>query len=187
MKIAMPKAETQALKNIIDNAGIILEYGSGGSTIYGGKSRAKTIISTENDKEFLDKVIAEYDNSGPRLIPVHVYVGETKMWGYPINKDFQHKWPEYPVTPWYVAKKNNLDPDTIIIDGRFRVACFLYSIGHAKSGTTIFWDDYINRDSYHVIENICKPQKTFGRAAVFVKDHEEFDQQMFDKYCQDMR
>jgi hypothetical protein len=187
MKIAMPVDETKALKNMIDEASIILEYGSGGSTIYGGKSNAKAIISTENDKKFLDKVVAEYNKDGPLLVPIHVYVGETKMWGYPINKDYQHRWPEYPVAPWNMAKEKGIDPDTIIIDGRFRVACFLYSIGHAKPGTIIFWDDYVNRGSYHAVEDICKPRKTIGRAAVFIKEDETFHQDMFDKYCNDMR
>ena len=187
MKISMPPVETTALKNIIDNAKIILEYGSGGSTIYGGKSNAQAIITTENDRDFLHSVIEQYDRGGPPLIPVHVYVGETKMWGYPINQDFKHKWPEYPVAPWKVAKEKELNPDTIIIDGRFRVACFLYSIGHAKPRTIIFWDDYVNRESYHVVETICKPKQIYGRAAVFVKENETFNQNMFDKYCQDMR
>lgn len=187
MKISMPPLETQGLKNIIDDANIILEYGSGGSTIYAGKSKAQAIISTENDKDFLDKVIAEYNKGGPLLVPVHVYVGETKMWGYPINKDYQHKWPEYPVAPWNMAKEKGLEPDTIIIDGRFRVACFLYSVGHARPGTIIFWDDYVNRESYHVVENICKPHKTFGRAAVFIKNSETFNEKMFNQYCKDFR
>lgn len=187
MKISMPTLETYIFKQIIDNSDYILEYGSGGSTIYTGDSDAKAIITVENDKEFLNKVISEYNHEGPKLFPVHVYVGETKMWGYPINKDFEHKWPDYPVAPWKVAKENDISPDTIIIDGRFRVACFLYSIGHAEKGTTIFWDDYVNRDSYHVVEEICKPIKTYGRAAIFEKKSETFHREMFDTYCHDMR
>ena len=183
----MPPTETAALKKVIDNAKIILEYGSGGSTIYGGKSNAEAIITTENDRNFLHSVIEEYDKNGPTLIPVYVYVGETKMWGYPINQDFKHMWSEYPVAPWKMAREKRLNPDTIIIDGRFRVACFLYSIGHSKPGTTIFWDDYVNRKSYHVVEEICKPQKIHGRAAVFIKNNETFNQDMFDKYYNDMR
>ena len=183
----MPPAETRALKNLIDDAKIIIEYGSGGSTIYAGKSNAQAIITTENDKEFLRSVVDQYDKDGPTLIPIHVYVGETKMWGYPVNQDFKHLWPKYPVAPWKVAREKDLDPDTIIIDGRFRVACFLYSIGHSKPGTIIFWDDYVNRESYHIIEDICKPRKIYGRAAVFIKEHEDFHQDMFDNYCQDMR
>jgi hypothetical protein len=187
MKISMPPQETKALKNMIDEANIILEYGSGGSTIYAGKSNAQAIISTENDRDFLNKVVEEYDKTGPTLFPVHVYVGETKMWGYPIDKKFQDGWSEYPIAPWKIAIENELDPDTIIIDGRFRVACFLYSIGYAKPGTIIFWDDYVNRESYHDIESICRPRKIIGRAAIFIKEHEEFHQDMFDKYCNDMR
>ena len=183
----MPVEETARLKNIIDHSDVILEYGSGGSTIYAGQSNVKCVITTENDQEFLNKVISNYPNSGPKLIPNYVYVGETGMWGYPINKDHADKWHRYPIAPWEAAKENNLSPDTVIIDGRFRVACFLYSLGHAERDTTIFWDDYVNRESYHVVEEIIKPLAIYGRAAVFEKKSETFHKEMFDFYCQDMR
>jgi hypothetical protein len=187
MKISMPPVETEALKEIIDSAENIIEYGSGGSTLYAGKSKAKTIITTENDKNFLDKVISKYPKDGPKLFPVYSYTGLTGMWGYPLNDAEKHLWKNYPMSPWKIAKEYDISPDTIIIDGRFRVASFLYSIGHAKSETAIFWDDYLNRKYYHVVEDICKPVAVFGRSALFVKNNESFDQEMFDKYCSDMR
>ena len=183
----MPVEETARLKNIIDNSSGILEYGSGGSTIYAGQSIADFIITTENDQEFLNDVIAHYPKGGPKLIANYVYVGETGLWGYPLNRDHIDKWHRYPVVPWEAAEENNLSPDTVIIDGRFRVACFLYSIGHAQRDTVIFWDDYVNRESYHVVEEIVKPVATYGRAAVFEKKSEKFHKEMFDFYCQDMR
>lgn len=190
MKIAMPPQETEELKKIIDTSSNILEYGSGGSTIYAALSDADNIISVENDREFLDKVILEYEAIElfkPNLFPIHSYIGPTKMWGYPIDDSHKHLWKNYPVSGWNIAREYSIDPDTIIIDGRFRVACFLYSIGHCKKDAVIFWDDYVNRESYHVIEKICKPRHIYGRAAVFIKNDEVFDQEMFDKYCNDMR
>lgn len=189
MKIAMPPEEAAALKRYIKSAKGILEYGSGGSTVYGSKSNADFIVTVDNDKEFLDKVRESYGNTptSPELITVHSYIGPSKLWGYPVDKSHQHLWKNYPQDIWNKAKELNLSPDTIIIDGRFRVACFLYSISQAEDGTIIFWDDYVNRDSYHIVETILRPQITIGRAAVFVVKNQELDQELFDKYCNDVR
>lgn len=190
MKISMPPQETEKLKKIIDSSSNILEYGSGGSTIYASMSDADNIISVENDKKFLDKVIEEYNKIElfkPNLIPIHSYIGPSGMWGYPLDDSHKHLWKNYPTSGWKISKELDINPDTIIIDGRFRVACFLYSIGHCSKDTVIFWDDYTNRESYHVIEKICKPKEIHGRAAIFIKENETFDEEMFDKYCNDMR
>jgi hypothetical protein len=187
MKISMPPEETKRLKEIIENSKNILEYGSGGSTFYASKCDLEHIITTENDKEFLKMVMEKCQNSIPDIIPVYVYVGETVMWGYPINKKFKDSWKRYPISPWEKAKERGIIPDTVIIDGRFRVASFIYSINNSEPGTIIFWDDYVNRKSYHVVESICKPNEVVGRAAIFIKENQKIDQDLLDKYYEDMR
>ena len=57
--------------------------------------------------------------------------------------------------------------DVILIDGRFRVACFLYCLLKSKEGSFIFFDDYINRSYYHVVEDIIPAFDLCGRQAVF--------------------
>lgn len=190
MKIAMPEQETNALKELIDSSTNILEYGSGGSTIYASNSKAKCILSVDNDNEWIEKIIKEYENIDypkPKLITVHSYIGPSGLWGYPKDKSHQEQWKYYPIDVWDEANIVGISPDTIIIDGRFRVACFLYSIASAKPGTKIFWDDYVNRESYHVVENILKPEKTVGRAAIFTVGKHELNEEMFNKYCNDVR
>ena len=59
-------------------------------------------------------------------------------------------------------------PDTVLIDGRFRVCCFLTAIKYANENTKIIFDDYNNRPYYHVIEKFIKKEQTCGRQALFI-------------------
>jgi hypothetical protein len=58
-------------------------------------------------------------------------------------------------------------PDVVLIDGRFRVSCFLTSILRAQPGTAIIFDDYVSREFYHVVERLISPSYHDGRQAIF--------------------
>ena len=47
------------------------------------------------------------------------------------------------------------------------MACFLYSIASADPGSAIFFDDYKDREHYHVVEEFLKPNRFCGRQAIF--------------------
>jgi len=70
--------------------------------------------------------------------------------------------------PWSEIIKCNQFPNVILIDGRFRVACFLASLLLAKPGTIILFDDYVNRPHYHVVEKHLSLSKAAGRMVEFV-------------------
>ena len=59
-------------------------------------------------------------------------------------------------------------PDTVLIDGRFRVCCFLTSLKYANENTKIIFDDYNNRPYYHVVEKFIKKEQTCGRQTLFI-------------------
>jgi hypothetical protein len=63
--------------------------------------------------------------------------------------------------------QEKISPDLVLIDGRFRVFCFLTSVKFAPVGTKILFDDYINRPFYHVVEEFCERIDTCGRQALF--------------------
>ena len=69
----------------------------------------------------------------------------------PTSKNI-NKWKSYVQAPWKVIY--NQTPDLIFIDGRFRVACALYSIIMMRDypKTKILIDDYLNRPEYKIIE-----------------------------------
>ena len=100
-----------------------------------------------------------------RLIKHYVDIGKIGSWGYPVNLLDREKFHQYWKTPWSKNEKYDL----IVIDGRFRVQCFLYSLINANEGTIILFDDYCERPYYHVVEEIIKPEADDGRMSKFVK------------------
>ena len=56
----------------------------------------------------------------------------------------------------------------MLIDGRFRVCCFLTSLKFAKEGTKIIFDDYTTRRHYHIVEEHVSRAETCGRQCLFI-------------------
>ncbi|MAS05532.1 MAG: hypothetical protein CL534_12740 [Ahrensia sp.] len=146
-----------------------LEYGCGGSTVHAiQKARIPSIISVESDKEWRQKVLDSVQLQSPDQLRLeHCDIGPVGAWGVPIDQSHIRNYWRYSCLPWQIARNHNLSPDFVMIDGRFRVASFLYSLISCKDGTTILFDDYYDRPSYHTVEQFCEPPQKVGRAAVF--------------------
>jgi hypothetical protein len=140
-------------------AGSYLEFGSGGSSI--AAARAGTpMISVESDRVYLDSVRAKLRACGchapRRQTLIHADIGFTGPWGAPVwhkrTSARLARWRRYPFAPWnkFAALPA---PHLILIDGRFRVACALLAIKFlSRRNGIILFDDYEDRDHYHVIE-----------------------------------
>ena len=59
-------------------------------------------------------------------------------------------------------------PKLVLVDGRFRVCCFLTNLKFAEEGTKILFDDYTNRPHYHFVEKYVSRFKECGRQCMFV-------------------
>ena len=149
------------------NSNCYLEYGSGGSTLRAHNLGAKHIISVDSSKDWT-QAIKKSLNGSTNADLLYCNIGTIGNWGKPVNDDGIKNYHNYMVTPWKVANSKNLDVDLIMIDGRFRVACFLYSLLCAKPGAIILFDDYTLRPRYHVVEEFCPKIKSYGRLAEFV-------------------
>ena len=55
-----------------------------------------------------------------------------------------------------------------MIDGRFRVCCFLTSLKFADPGTIIIFDDYSKRPYYHYVEKYVSSFKSYGNQSLFI-------------------
>jgi hypothetical protein len=66
-----------------------------------------------------------------------------------------------------MARHRSLAPDTVLIDGRLRVAFFLYSLVSARVGTGILFDDHLDRPQYFVVEKFCSLESRHGRMGSF--------------------
>jgi len=146
-----------------------LEYGSGGSTVYAAKiAKIPNVISVESDKSWSEKVKASAYSPPGRLHIEHCDIGEVGEWGTPKNRDKIENFWRYVVSPWHSAKYNHLVPDTILVDGRFRVAAFLFTLVAARAGSVILFDDYFDRPHYFIVEQFCPVEEKHGRMAVFL-------------------
>ena len=165
----MPPISLARLEELLISCESYLEYGCGGSTVLAAKLKVKNLIYCDTSRVWLDsveKIINIYTNTNS--YPVFINLGEVVAWGRPKDQSKTVIWKNYCYQPWIVAKSNNINPQLILIDGRFRVACFLASLLFGNSGAIILFDDYCNRENYHIVERIIKPNKTFDRMAEFI-------------------
>jgi len=138
------------------------EYGVGLSTFKVRNESEATIIAVDTNIDYLN----EWRNSiNPKDtdILIHCDIGDIIDWGYPINYKRRNSFIDYFESIW----TQELKPDFVLIDGRFRVACFLTSVVLGNPGTMILFDDY-DREYYHVVEEIIKPFEVTLTQALFI-------------------
>lgn len=148
------------------------EYGSGESTIWVGKNTSAEIHSVDTSRDWIFYVEGEVGKD--RALLEYIDCGQLKNWGYPKNYEKRHNFCSYAESIW----KRDSSPELVLVDGRFRVFCFLTSIIYASSGTKIIFDDYVHRPHYHVVEELIKPTRICGRQALFTvpsKNEIDFD------------
>lgn len=137
------------------------EYGCGQSTIY-AINKGKSVISAETDKQWVELInsqLSVIDNHSAFIN--HIDLGPTGRWGSPLGYSKRYMFRTY--TQFYLDK----NIDLLLIDGRFRVACFLQLYTQYENAISIIIDDYPSREYYHIIEDVVKPEEINRRQALF--------------------
>lgn len=151
------------------------EYGCGLSTQWVSANTNCFIFSVDTSLSWLERAHKSISNDKQdRALLHHVNLGKVVEWGYPEDYRHAHKFHEYTDWIWQQEKK----PDTVLIDGRFRVCCFLTSLKYAEEGTRLLFDDYIDRPYYHMVEKYVSRAEVCGRQCLFVvpgKDQIDLD------------
>ncbi|MDZ4395964.1 hypothetical protein, partial [Cypionkella sp.] len=165
--LTLPADEEAAVRQHYGRARVILEYGSGGSTVIAAELPGKRIFSVESDVKWLAGMQSYFDTNktASPVVMHHGKVGRTKAWGFPQSEEHFRKWPRYPLSVWDLPEF--VHPNVVLIDGRFRAACFLSVLFKITQPTTVLWDDYIDRPAYHEVEALAKPVEMIGRMARF--------------------
>lgn len=145
-----------------EECNIYAEYGCGLSTIYSVNLMNKKTLSVDTDQSWVEKIFKNTNNKSLLNIK-HVDLGSTGNWGMPQNYSKRDNINLYLESLWKYTEK----PDFILIDGRFRVASFLTSLKFASKDTIICFDDYVDREIYHVVEEFEKPFTKDKRQAYF--------------------
>ena len=165
--LTMPPEEAAAVSAACAAARVILEYGAGGSTVLAAGMTGKTIVSVESDKAWVAR-LRDWFAEHPPVSPVtlhHADIGPTRDWGYPKTLRQHMKWAGYPIGVW--DEPGFVAPDLVLIDGRFRLACFLTVLLRTTQPVTVLWDDYEDRPHYHRVEELVRPVAKAGRLARF--------------------
>ena len=160
----------RAFRSLVEKSASYLEYGCGGSTVLAANSGVEMIFSVETDGAWAAKVRLALADKKVDLNLTHCDVGKVGAWGRPIDSSEFKNYHRYAIVPWEAAQRGKSVPDLVLVDGRFRVASFLYSLLRAEPGTTILFDDYAERKHYHIVEDFCAMSNLEGRMAVFTAD-----------------
>lgn len=167
-------AASEAFKCLLANANFYVEYGSGGSTYLAAKL-GKKFESYEVSPDFASlvqkKIQSSLEPSCYKSVVKVIYCGPTRSWGVPfpwiINRFLYAKEMKSYSDPHWLNSGGN--PDLILIDGRFRVACALKGVLalSEKDGWCMVVDDYADRKEYHVISQFVSLDKLVGTTAFF--------------------
>jgi hypothetical protein len=140
------------------------EYGCGASTVWVAHHTNARIMAVNSSAEWIAKVALETEIFREKLCIEEVDLGEIAAWGYPTTYRHRTRFRDYAASPW----RHEVKPDLVLIDGRFRVACFLHSLPNAEPGTRLIFDDYNNRPHYHLVEEFCPAEERVCRQALFL-------------------
>lgn len=148
----------------VSSAKVYVEYGCGGSTILAFNESKAKIISVESDPAWAEAVINEAGKDEKRIEVCLIDLGIVKKWGYPISRRVDGL--KYAAAPW--SKTDSAD--LVLIDGRYRVACFLKTILSCNPGACIVFDDFYPEENrnYSGVNKVLMPIGKAGRSAIFM-------------------
>lgn len=168
--ICMTTSEINFFIKAISSSKKYLEFGAGGSTCLTLLNSDAKIYSVENDPQWINKMknweIIKHLGDSSRLSLEYINIGNVGKWGIPTT-NYNKSFPNY--SNGIFNKIDGKTIDTVLVDGRFRVACILSTILNCKSDVDIIVHDFWNRPKYHLVLNfldvidsvdtICKLRK----------------------------
>ncbi|MGR3320597.1 MAG: hypothetical protein ACU0DK_01555 [Pseudooceanicola sp.] len=166
-ELTFPETEGRLVRAEYERAGVILEYGSGGSTVMAAEMPGKLVTSVESDKAWARMMRGWFEENPPAspVEIVHHDIGPTKEWGQPRTHKGWKKYPGYPLKVW--DAKDFRQPDVVLVDGRFRVGCALATAFRTAKPVVLLIDDYADRERYHEVEEFIGRPGMTGRLARF--------------------
>ena len=155
------------LRGQYEKADVILEYGSGGSTVMASEMKGKTIYSIESSRVWTKMMKAWFEQDQPVSMPEmrHVNIGKTGKWGTPVDGSAFQRYHLYPLAIWDEPEFKH--PDVVLVDGRFRVACAFATMLRAEKPVTLLFDDYMGRKGYHSLEDFVERKDNVANMARF--------------------
>lgn len=157
------------LRTLLADADCYLEYGVGGSTLLAAEVGVPRSYGVDGDPSWLSAVehrVRCLPSGGHRTL-LHADIGSVDARGYPIGLPTETTAGDYALDVWRRIRSDGVWPDVVLVQGRFRVACFLATLLHARPGTRVVFDGYRDGLFYQVVETIVTPCEHHDRAAEF--------------------
>jgi protein O-GlcNAc transferase len=146
MKPHLTDKDYGIFKKYLSNSKYYFEYGSGGSTYEASMfSNIECVYSVESDKEWVKKIKLILPNNSKTTF-FFVDLQSNGNWGNP-GKDCKVSDYKQYSDAIHLVDKSKID--TVLIDGRFRVACALKCL--ELSNAVILFDDFLDRPKYHIV------------------------------------
>lgn len=166
----MPAAVVERMQELLAGATCYLEYGTGGTTLLAGRLGVPLAYCVESDPSWLAAVDQRLKSTASegRFVLLYADVGPVDQWGFPTAIPLGTAAGDYALGVWRRLGADGASPDVVLVDGRFRVACFLASLLRARPGTRIMFDDYLDRAYYRVVDAVVSPTAFHDRTAEFV-------------------
>lgn len=149
--------------------GSYFEFGGGGSTYHACMyPNIHSITTVESDKKWIDKLkvndlIATQSNK-IKFIYIDINA-DNSAWSIPKDNSKRENFPQYSKA----IKSNGQIYDLVLIDGRFRVACALHTLGVINDQSVVLIHDYKIRPQYQVIEQFYNIVSCVDTLYVFKK------------------
>jgi hypothetical protein len=137
----------------------VLEFGCGGSTVM-LLAHGHRVTSIESDPEWVRKVNAatsEHD----RLDLRHVDIGPVGRFGAPASVKASPRWAGY----WSAG--DDTEPDTVFVDGRFRMACAINAALHWSVPVLLHDFNLRRRPAYAELPQLLSLTDMVGHLAIF--------------------
>lgn len=158
-----------------------LEFGAGDSTFFVLKNTNANIQSVESDKKFI-KRMCKFNgikklNDKSRLVFHYIDIGRTRNFGRPKDASGYARYPNYSQAIFKILDKKHIENiDTVLIDGRFRVACLLSILLNCNKNTKVMIHDFFNRNEYHIVLDFIDVVEQVDSLGIFkIKGNIDFD------------
>ena len=148
-------SDSQLFKQLARECNQYFEWGCGKSTVWVAENSDCNITSVDTSSEWLNATRLEVGDR--RIVQNHVDLGPLGGWGWPVDYSRMTDFSDYTTAISCLEGS----PDLVLIDGRFRVCCFLNALLDCDVNTPIVFDDYIPRAHYHIVEQLLESHGGF--------------------------
>jgi hypothetical protein len=167
MQPPMSDAELALYETLLRSSSNYVEFGSSGSTAVACRLVSTSVISVDSSPAWQLQVARFCRAQHTRLQPncILADIGPVREFGYPEDDSTRALWANYHTAVWSTPGVSNAD--AYLIDGRFRVACFLQTLLHARPDALVMIHDFSSRPQYHVIREFAREIAATDQLSVF--------------------